>query len=153
MACNTRTLKNRKLLLLLLLPDFLVAGTVAKPLIPAPRKFLARLWEALEALLCGMEVNMTTQTQTQTQAQTQAQAKMLAKARKKLRKQQYMAEGKRMEQDELLTHRRKEERVELDTLEFIQAVDRFKRKTLKVFPSWSEILEILRTLGYQKVME
>ena len=145
------------MLLLLLLPDFLGAGTVAEPLIPAPRKLLARLWEALEALLSGMEVDMTTQTQTQTQAQTQtqsqAQVRALAKAAKKLRKQQYMAEGKRMEQDELLTHRRKEERVELDTLEFIQAVDRFKRKTLKVFPSWTEILEILRTLGYQKVME
>ena len=43
--------------------------------------------------------------------------------------------------------RRDEEKTNLETLEFIQAVDRFKRKTLKVFPSWSEVLEILRTLG------
>jgi hypothetical protein len=50
-------------------------------------------------------------------------------------------------------HRREEERSNLEILEFIQAVDRFKRKTLKVFPSWSEILEILRALGYSKVME
>ena len=51
------------------------------------------------------------------------------------------------------TARREEERYNLETLEFIQAVDRFKRKSLKVFPSWSEILDILRSLGYRKVLE
>ena len=45
-----------------------------------------------------------------------------------------------------------EEKTNLEILEFIQAIDRFKRKTLKVFPSWSEVLEILRSLGYKKVM-
>lgn len=71
----------------------------------------------------------------------------------KRRRKKYTGEGVRMEQEELMTHRREEERVDLETLEFIQAVDRFKRKTLKVFPTWTEILEILRTLGYRKVME
>lgn len=43
------------------------------------------------------------------------------------------------------------ERRELETLEFIQAVDRFKRRTMKVFPTWSDVLVILRDLGYQRV--
>jgi len=46
--------------------------------------------------------------------------------------------------------RRTEERRSLDTLEFIKAIDRFKRKKQKVFLSWSEVLDILRSLGYRK---
>jgi len=44
-----------------------------------------------------------------------------------------------------------EEQDALDTLEFLQAVDEFKRRTSKAFPAWSEILEILKSLGYRKV--
>jgi hypothetical protein len=54
-----------------------------------------------------------------------------------------------MEEEKLLEH--VGEQMDLDTLEFIQAIDRFKRKTQKLFPSWSEILQILRSLGYRKV--
>ena len=39
----------------------------------------------------------------------------------------------------------------LETLEFICAIDRFKRRTLKVYPTWSEVLVILKSLGYEKV--
>lgn len=46
---------------------------------------------------------------------------------------------------------REEEEAERETLEFIQAVDRYKRRTQKAFPSWTEILEILKSLGYEKV--
>jgi hypothetical protein len=49
--------------------------------------------------------------------------------------------------------RREEEQRNLETLEFMQAIYRFKRQTRKAFPSWSEVLEILRSLGYRKVME
>jgi len=37
-----------------------------------------------------------------------------------------------------------------DVLEFIRAVDEYKRSNNKPFPSWSEILEIIRDLGYRK---
>lgn len=40
--------------------------------------------------------------------------------------------------------------LDADTLEFVQAVHRFKEETGKSFPSWSDILGILRTLGYEK---
>ena len=46
-----------------------------------------------------------------------------------------------------------EERESLETLEFLQAVDEFKRKTDKAFPTWSEILQIIRSLGYHKDYE
>ena len=46
---------------------------------------------------------------------------------------------------------REEDRANLEALEFIQAIDRFKRRAQKAFPSWSEVLEILRSLGYRKV--
>ncbi len=37
-----------------------------------------------------------------------------------------------------------------ETLEFIEAVNCFKAATGKSFPTWSEILEIVRGLGYEK---
>jgi hypothetical protein len=37
-----------------------------------------------------------------------------------------------------------------DTLEFIRAVNDFKEHTGKPFPSWSDILGILKALGYEK---
>lgn len=40
-----------------------------------------------------------------------------------------------------------------EVLEFLQAVDKYKRKTNKSFPTWSEILTILKSLGYKKVEE
>ncbi len=37
-----------------------------------------------------------------------------------------------------------------DVIEFITAVDEYKRRNQRPFPSWSEILEIVKGLGYQK---
>ena len=37
-----------------------------------------------------------------------------------------------------------------DVLEFIAAIDRFKKEHGRPFPSWSEILHIVRKLGYRK---
>ena len=37
-----------------------------------------------------------------------------------------------------------------DELEFIKAIDDFKRKNQRPFPSWREVLSILKDLGYQK---
>lgn len=37
-----------------------------------------------------------------------------------------------------------------DELEFMQALDRYKRASGRMFPTCSEILEVLRSLGYQR---
>jgi hypothetical protein len=36
---------------------------------------------------------------------------------------------------------------------FVMAVDQYKKQNSKPFPSWTEILEIVKTLGYRKVAE
>ena len=37
-----------------------------------------------------------------------------------------------------------------DELEFIQAIGAHKERTGRAFPTWSEVLGILRSLGYEK---
>jgi hypothetical protein len=37
-----------------------------------------------------------------------------------------------------------------DELEFMQALDRYKRTSGRMFPTCSEILEVVRSLGYAK---
>jgi hypothetical protein len=36
-------------------------------------------------------------------------------------------------------------------MEFMQAIQVYKQKSGRMFPTWSEVLEVLRSLGYQKV--
>ena len=38
-------------------------------------------------------------------------------------------------------------------VEFLKAVDRYKRAAKRPFPTWSEVLEVLRSLGYRRVGE
>ncbi|MBN1489733.1 MAG: hypothetical protein JXA69_07435 [Phycisphaerae bacterium] len=38
-----------------------------------------------------------------------------------------------------------------ELLEFVMAIDEYKRVNHKPFPSWSEVFEIIRYLGYRKV--
>lgn len=40
--------------------------------------------------------------------------------------------------------------IDADALEFIEAIDRFKREHGRPFPSWSEVLMVLRELGYRR---
>jgi hypothetical protein len=37
-----------------------------------------------------------------------------------------------------------------DETEFIMAMDRFKREKKRPFPSWSEVLTVLKSLGWKK---
>ena len=41
----------------------------------------------------------------------------------------------------------------LDEVEFMNALSEFKRASGRLFPSCSEILDVLYTLGYEKVRE
>ena len=48
-----------------------------------------------------------------------------------------------------------EERIEngeltLEEVEFIRAIDRYKRKYSRPFPTWSEVLLVIKQLGYTK---
>jgi hypothetical protein len=38
----------------------------------------------------------------------------------------------------------------LDEVEFMKAMDEYKRKSGRMFPTWSEVLEVVRGLGYAK---
>ena len=44
----------------------------------------------------------------------------------------------------------KPDQMEPEVLEFIQAIDDYKRIHGRPFPSWSEVLEIIRHLGYER---
>jgi hypothetical protein len=38
-----------------------------------------------------------------------------------------------------------------ELLEFVMAIDEYKRVNNKPFPTWSEVFEVIRYLGYRKV--
>jgi hypothetical protein len=38
-----------------------------------------------------------------------------------------------------------------DEISFMRAMDQYKRDNRRPFPTWSEVLEVLRALGYRKV--
>jgi hypothetical protein len=38
-----------------------------------------------------------------------------------------------------------------DEVEFMRAMDQYKRDNRRPFPTWSEVLEVIRALGYRKV--
>jgi hypothetical protein len=40
-----------------------------------------------------------------------------------------------------------------EEVEFMKAIDDYKRRSGRPFPTWSEVLEVLRDLGYRKVAE
>ena len=45
----------------------------------------------------------------------------------------------------------KPDEMSADVLEFIHAIDTYKRTHQRPFPNWSEVLEILKSLGYSRV--
>ncbi|MBN1816117.1 MAG: hypothetical protein JW828_02080 [Sedimentisphaerales bacterium] len=57
-------------------------------------------------------------------------------------------------------HRRTEERraaeegeMTEDQFEFLMAIDEYKRANQRPFPTWTEVLEVIKALGYRKVAE
>jgi hypothetical protein len=40
-----------------------------------------------------------------------------------------------------------------DEIEFMKAMDQYKRDNRRPFPTWSEVLEVLRALGYRRTAE
>jgi len=40
-----------------------------------------------------------------------------------------------------------------EQFEFLMAVDEYKRSNMRPFPTWTEVLELIKALGYRKVAE
>jgi hypothetical protein len=40
-----------------------------------------------------------------------------------------------------------------EQFEFLMAIDQYKRANQRPFPTWTEVLEIIRALGYRKIAE
>ena len=68
------------------------------------------------------------------------------------------------ERREIMDRRRLERRRQIDPttcerdysdneIEFMRAMDDYKRKSGRPFPTWSEVLEVLMSLGYRKVAD
>ena len=45
------------------------------------------------------------------------------------------------------------ELLELERLQFLRAMDSFKRRTGKTFPTWTEVLEVLRSIGWMSAVQ
>src|SRR5262245_10134017 len=41
----------------------------------------------------------------------------------------------------------------VEEIEFMKAMDQYKRDNRRPFPTWSEVLEVLRALGYRRVAD
>ena len=55
-----------------------------------------------------------------------------------------------------LAHERKsaeEGQMSDDQFEFLMAIDEYKRKNSRPFPTWTEVLDVIKALGYRKVAE
>ena len=40
-----------------------------------------------------------------------------------------------------------------EQFEFVMAIDRYKRQNSRPFPTWTEVLEVIKAIGYRKVAE
>lgn len=40
-----------------------------------------------------------------------------------------------------------------EQFEFLMAIDEYKRRNARPFPTWTEVLEVIKALGYRKVAE
>ena len=40
-----------------------------------------------------------------------------------------------------------------EQFEFLMAIDEYKKKNSRPFPTWTEVLELIKALGYRKVAE
>lgn len=40
-----------------------------------------------------------------------------------------------------------------EQFEFLMAIDQYKRQNARPFPTWTEVLEVIKALGYRKVAE
>lgn len=61
-----------------------------------------------------------------------------------------VSERRKVERRRLIDPTTCERDYSLDEVEFMKAMDDYKRKSGRMFPTWSEVLEVVRGLGYAK---
>jgi hypothetical protein len=61
-----------------------------------------------------------------------------------------ISERRKVERRKLIDPTTCERDYSLDEVEFMRAMDEYKRKNGRMFPTWSEVLEVVRGLGYAK---
>lgn len=59
-------------------------------------------------------------------------------------------ERRKVERRKLIDPTTCERDYSVDEVEFMRAMDEYKRKNGRMFPTWSEVLEVVRSLGYSK---
>lgn len=69
------------------------------------------------------------------------------------RPQKDQAQEYAMQMPTPIRHATSEHIFSADEMEFLAAIEEFKRATGKKFPTWSEALSVLRGLGYRKADE
>ena len=57
---------------------------------------------------------------------------------------------RRIEDQQAFQKRVEEGELTLEEIEFVRAIDHYKRKFNRPFPTWSEVLAIVKELGYMK---
>ncbi len=45
------------------------------------------------------------------------------------------------------------QQLELERVEFLRAMDKYKRQTGKTFPTWTEVLEVIRSIGWMHPLQ
>ena len=46
-----------------------------------------------------------------------------------------------------------EGRMDTEQFDFLMVIDQYKRENQKPFPTWTEVLEVIKAMGYRKVAE
>ena len=82
---------------------------------------------------------------------------VVADRRKVDTKPEFLAEERRVGERRVKVERRRqidpttcERDYTGDEVEFMKAMDLYKRKSGRMFPTWSEVLEVVRDLGYHR---
>ncbi len=105
-----------------------------------------------------------TASQEQTRSETSSTKPVMEAAETDVAVRRMLREDEAAERREIIERRRMDRRRQIDPttcerdysdqeIEFMRAMDDYKRKSGRPFPTWSEVLEVLRSLGYRKVAD
>jgi hypothetical protein len=92
-------------------------------------------------------------------ANRRAQGRRFVKDRRVAPVEKFSGEERRVTERRKVERRRQidpttcERDYQPEEVEFMRAMDDYKRRSGRPFPTWSEVLEVVRDLGYRKVAE
>ncbi len=99
-----------------------------------------------------------------TKSERRPSAPIKAESFEELKPENSPAELSASQRREIMDRRRQDRRRQIDPttcerdysdgeIEFMRAMDDYKRKSGRPFPTWSEVLEVVMSLGYRKVAD